>query len=163
MDKYINLFEYFSQCPQLKKLWSIAATEDEGTNVILPQGASPAVQFIEKTDVTGNYSCDVIPYPSLYEDFQINCYRYYDPKDSNSPNDNVNVLELAEVEKVCKWVEEQNNKREYPNIGEKIVYMECLPFVPQIRYTNPDESIVCYYITVRIRYVNCKETVSIEL
>ena len=44
MDKYAVLFEYFRQCPYLKNLMSIASESNKGNTVILPQGASPAVQ-----------------------------------------------------------------------------------------------------------------------
>lgn len=154
MDKYANLFEYFRQCPELSSLWCIAATENIGKRVILPQGASPARQYQEFIDSMGNYQCEVIPYPSVYEDFQINCYEWYDVKDGNAPARNSNVLSLEAVESICEWVAMQNDLQNFPDIGEKIVSIECNPFVPQIRYVNPDENTVGYFITVRLRYVN---------
>lgn len=162
MSKYATIFEYFRQCPELSNLWSIAATEDIGKRVILPQGASPAVQYREAIDTIGNYQCEVVPYPSIYEDFQINCYEWYDVKDGNAPARNSNVLSLEAVESICKWVAEQNEKRNFPDIGEKIVSIECNPFVPQIRYINSDENTVGYFITVRLRYVNRASRKSIE-
>lgn len=162
MGKYASLFEYFRKCPELSSLWSIASTEDIGRRVILPQGASPVVQYRESIDTVGNYQCDVIPYPSIYEDFQINCYEWYDVKDGSAPSQNENVLSLESVENICKWVTEQNEKRNFPNIGEKVVSIECNPFVPQIRYVNQDENTVGYFITVRLRYVNRAEGKSIE-
>lgn len=162
LKKHAKLFEYFKQCPELKGLWSIAATEDIGVRVILPQGASPAVQYNEQLDVAGNYSCEIVPYPSVYEDFQINCYEWYDPKDGSAPNRNENVLSLEAVQSICDWVAEQNENRNFPEFGERIVAIECNPFVPQIRYVNSDENTVGYFITVRIRYVNRRERVSVE-
>lgn len=162
MGKYASLFDYFRKCPELSNLWSIASTEDVGKRVILPQGASPVVQYVERFDTIGNYQCDVIPYPSIYEDFQINCYEWYDAKDGSVPAQNENVLSLESVENICKWVFEQNEKRNFPDIGEKIVSIECNPFVPQIRYVNQDENTVGYFITVRLRYVNRTERKSIE-
>lgn len=162
LGKYAKLFEYFKQCPELSDLWSIAATEDIGKRVILPQGASPAVQYEEEIDVCGNYHCEIIPYPSVYEDFQINCYEWYDVKDDSDPRWNENVLSIESVENICQWIKTQNDARKFPDIGEKIVSIECNPFVPQIRYTNPDENTIGYYITVRIRYVNRTERKSID-
>ena len=156
-NKYIVLFNYFRQCPQLADLWSIAATEEEGVRVILPQGASPAVTYEETFDNLGNYECNIIPYPSVYEDFQINCYEAYDPGDSSSPKNNLNVLSLEDVQKICYWVEEQNRNNNFPDFGENVVSIECNPFNPQVRYINVQEKIVCYFITVRIRYVNWRE------
>ena len=154
MDRITSLFNYFRQCPQLADLWSIAATEEEGVRVILPQGASPAVQYDEHIDDLGNYECDIIPYASLYEDYQINCYESYDPNDSSSPQYNLNVLSFEEVRKICAWVSEQNAKGNFPDIGENVVAIECNPFVPQIRGISVDEKTLCYFITIRIRYVN---------
>ena len=154
MDKYAKLFGYFRQCPELSDLWSIAATEERGVRVILPQGASPAVQYQEKMDTLGNYECNIVPYPSIYEDFQINCYEWYDVSDSSAPAKNENVLTLEQVTRICDWVKDQNDAENFPDIGEKIVSIECNPFVPQIRYVNPEEGTIGYFITVRLRYVN---------
>ena len=162
MSKYAKLFEYFRQCPELSDLWSIATTEERGARVILPQGASPTHQYQDGLDVYGNYQCEIVPYPSVYEDFQINCFQAYDVNDSSEPYENYNVMQLEDVEKVCQWVKEQNDKRNFPDISEKIVSIECNPFVPQIRYVNEIEKIICYFITVRLRYVNRAERKSIE-
>lgn len=163
MSKYSEIFDYFRQCPQLANLWSIAATEDIGVKVILPQGASPVVQYQEYIDNLGNYNCDIIPYPSVYEDYQINCYAWYDVNDSSSPEYNVNVLNLDEVQAICDWVKEQNDNGNLPEItGEHVVSIECNPYIPQIRYTNEQEGVIGYFITVRIRYVNKAQRRSIE-
>lgn len=162
MTKYGILFEYFRQCPYLSDMMSIAAESEIGSAVILPQGASPAVQYQEKIDALGNYECIVEPYPSVYEDFQINCYVYYDTNDNNPPKYNGNVLTYEEVCGVCNWIKEQNEKRSFPEIGEKIVSIECNPFVPQVRGVDPDTNTVGYFITVRLRYVNRTERRLVE-
>lgn len=154
MDKYAVLFNYFRQCPYLENLMSIASLQAEGNTVILPQGASPAVQYQEEFDVNGYYNCTIEPYPSVYEDFQINCYRYYDVNDTNPPVYNGNILTYEEVVGVCDWVKAQNEANNFPDIGEMIVSIECNPFVPQVRYVDEKNNIVCYFITVRLRYVN---------
>lgn len=162
MSKYAKIFEYFRQCPELANLWSIAATEDIGKRVILPQGASPAVQYQEFIDNIGGYNCEIVPYPSVYEDFQINCYEWYDVKDGSAPEHNENVLSLEAVQSICDWVKQQNEADNFPDIGEKIVSIECNPFVPQIRYVNPEENTVGYFITVRLRYVNRAQRKTVE-
>lgn len=153
MDRYAKLFDFFRQCPYLAELKSIAGTAEPKNTVILPQGASPAVQYDEQVDVYGNYECTIEPYPSVYEDFQINCYEAYDVKDASPPQFNGNVLTYQEVYEVCKWVEEQNDNKNFPQIGEDIVAIEPYPFVPQIRFVDVDGTIG-YFITVRVRYVN---------
>ena len=154
MDKYAILFNYFRQCPYLKNLMSIASESDKGNTVILPQGASPAVQYQEQLDVNGFYECTIEPYPSVYEDFQINCYVGMDVNDTSNPFKNYNVLKYNEVVGVCDWVKAQNKANNFPDIGEMIVSLECNPFVPQIRYVDPTTNTVGYFVTVRLRYVN---------
>ena len=162
MDKYANLFEYFRKCPYLSQLMSIAAESKRGNTVIFPQGASPAVQYQEGFNVNGDYECTIEPYPSVYEDFQINCYEWYDVRDNNPPRLNENVLTYQEVCRVCDWVKEQNEANIFPNIGERIVSIECNPFVPQIRYVDADTNTVGYFITVRLRYVNRRQRKTVE-
>lgn len=158
MSKYANLFNYFRQCPYLENLMSIAAESEKGNTVILPQGASPAVRYEDEAfDALGNYKCEIIPYPSVFEDFQINCYEWYDVKDTNPPQYNENVLTYEDVCGVCKWIEQQDAKGNFPEIGEDIISLECNPFVPQVAGIDPDTNTVGYFITVRIRYVNHRE------
>jgi hypothetical protein len=155
MSKYSEIFEYMRTCPALDDLWSIGAVEAVDAAVILPQGASPSVQYQESIDVVGNYEAIIEPYPSVYEDYQINCFKFYDAKDDSSPNANINVMSLDEVQSICDWVAEQNANNNLPRItGKQVVSIECNPFVPQIRYVNEQENIIAYFITVRIRYVN---------
>lgn len=157
MNKYGVLFDYFRKCPYLSDMMSIASESEQGNTVILPQGASPAVQYLEQIDTLGNYECVIEPYPSVYEDFQINCYVYYDANDTNPPGYNGNVLTYEEVCGVCDWVREQNENGNFPDIGERVVSIECEPFVPQIQYVDADTNTVGYFITVRLRYVNRAE------
>lgn len=164
MSKYTELFNFFRTCPALGSLWSIGAEENIGVRVILPQGASDAVRYDEDIDVLGNYNCTVTPFPSVFEDYQINCYQYYDAGDSNEPEYNQNVLSLEEVQSICDWVEEQNELGNLPKItGERVVSIECVPRVPQIRYVNEQESTIGYFVTVRVRYVNRRKKKEIEI
>lgn len=168
MSKYAEIFSYMMQCPQLADLWSIAATEELGNSVILPQGASDVVQYQENTDVNGCYECTIEPYPSVFEDYQINCFRFYDVNDNSKPEANINVLTLDDVQSICDWVEEQNGNNNFPTITDKngkrlnVVSVECRPINPQIRYVNQRENIIAYFITLRVRYVNTRIRKQIE-
>ena len=59
-----------------------------------------------------------------------------------------------DVQKVIDWVKTQDDAGNFPDIGGKVVSIECMPSVPQIRYADEAENRICYFITVRIRYVN---------
>lgn len=165
MIDHTILFEYLRQCPYLADMFSIAAEMEQGNKVILPQGASPRYNYVEKIDILGNYDGIREPYPSIYEDFQINCYVYYDTKDNNPPKYNSNVLTLEEVGEVCKWIEEQDRAKNFPDIGKKVISIECNPFVPQYTgYVDEATNTAEYFVTVRVRYVNTadKERIYIE-
>lgn len=154
MIDYKKLFSYFRQCPYLANLMSIAGDSVQGSTIILPNGSGERYIHNERVDTLGIYSDDIRPYPSTYEDFQINCYEFYDTKEMNPPQYNQNVLTYEEVCGVCEWIDEQNENGNFPDANEDIVSIECFPFVPQIQYVDPDTNTVGYYITVRIRYVN---------
>ena len=143
-------------------LWSIATVEEIGRKVILSQGASPAWRKNDYFDATGRYICEKIPFPSVWEDYQINLFDWYDPKDDSPPETNENVLVFSDVKKVCDWIEHQDEINNFPQIGEKVVSLEVEPFQPQIRYVNPEENIVAYYITIRLQYVNPRKAKVIE-
>ena len=154
-SKIVEIFDYMRNCPQLSDLWSIAGVEDVGVNVILPQGASAKRQYVDSIDVTDKYECEIIPYDRFYEDYQINCYKAYDSKDSSSPKDNVNVVKFEDVQKICDWVAEQDETLNLPKItNESVVAIECNPHIPQIRFANAAENIIGYFITVRIHFKN---------
>ena len=150
------------QCPQLAALWSIGGTETANNSVILPQGASEAVQYEEQFDNLDCYEGNIIAMPSVYEDFQINCFKFFDNKDGSDPSTNVNVLSYDKVRAVCDWVSAQDDKQNFPVIGKDVISIECVPFVPQILYVNEQENVIAYFITLRVRYVNTKRGRPVE-
>lgn len=155
MSKYADLFNWLRTCPALSNLWSIAAEEEIGVRVVLPQGASQSFQYRERVDTIDGYECDIIPFPSVYEDYQINCYAAYDANDSSEPEYNLNVLNIDDVQSIIDWIFDESAAGRVPEIeGEQVISVECVPRVPQIRYINAEESTIGYFITVRVRYVN---------
>ena len=154
-SKIVEIFDYMHTCPHLKGLWSIAGVEDVGVKIILPQGASAKRQYIDSTDILDGYECEIIPYDRYYEDYQINCYEFYDVNDSSEPSDNINVLSFNDVQKICDWLEEQDEVLNLPEItNHSVVAIECNPHTPQIRFVNTEENIIGYFITVRIHFKN---------
>ncbi len=157
-----DLTNYLRQCPELENLLPIAGEAEEGNSIVLPQGASPDKQVNGGYDVNGNFEAEIIPYDVVYEDYHINCYKYYNPRDPKPPERNVNILTEREVKAVCEWVREQNEINNFPHIGEKVICIECNPFVPQVRYVDEANNIVCYFVTVRIYYVNLTPRKTVE-
>ena len=157
-----GIFEFLQQCPQLANLWSIAGVEKNGASVVLPQGASEQMQFSERKDVINGYHAEKTPFLTVFEDFQINCFKFYDTNDDSVPALNVNVLNYDEVRAVCDWITEQDENENFPNIGETVISISCEPFVPQITYINEQEGIIAYFITLRVRYLNRRKKQIIE-
>lgn len=152
MINYDALFDFFRSCPQLAELKAISAAANCGGGVILPQGASPVFRYEERGDSLGGCSFAAIPLPFVYADFRINCYERLDS--FADPLGNVNVLSYAQACSVCDWVADMSARRVFPDVGERVVSLECVPFVPQIAFLDPDEALACYFITVRVRFVN---------
>lgn len=162
MLKYAKLVEYFRKCPKLNQLQSIASGITVGNTVILPNGSSNRVQQRGSIDTIDVYEHTVDPYLTVYQDYQINCYEFYDVKDTNPPQYNSNVLTLDEVNEVCEWIDKNDDNCIFPDAGETIVAMECIPFTPQVQYIDASENVIGYYITVRIHYINRKKKRVVE-
>lgn len=162
MLKYAKIVEYFRKCPKLNQLQSIASGITVGNTVILPNGSSNRVQQRGSIDTIDVYEHIVDPYLIVYQDYQINCYEFYDVKDTNPPQYNSNVLTLDEVNEVCEWIDKNDDDCIFPDAGETIVAMECIPFTPQVQYIDSLENVIGYYITVRIHYINRKKKRVVE-
>lgn len=148
-SKIKKIGEWLLQFPEVQSLYNISAFEQDGTNVLLPAGTSYRRNISDKRDVTDFYEAALKPYASVYEEFQLNCYKAF------AANENeFNVLKYSEVESIINRINEQDEKGNFPDIGEKVVSVECYPFQPQLRGVDPDTGLACYYVTIRITYVN---------
>lgn len=159
MSKYTEITEWLARCPQLATLWNISAEQTAGANVLLPQGASTRRTMTERTDITGAYDCDITPTSSVYEDYQINCYRQF----AANANE-YNIMNLDDVQAVCDWIIERDEALDFPAVtGRKIFAIDVLPFCPQIRGIDDDTGLIAYYITMRIYYVNSAKQRSVHI
>jgi hypothetical protein len=150
MSKYEEIFDYLKQCPQLYQLWGLYAEEIDGTSVILPFGTSRRTTLTDYTDTIGGYNGEIEPLTSVYEEYQVNCYKDITPNATE-----YNFMKLEDVQAVCDWIIEQDENGNLPKItGKQIISVEPFPFIPQVRYIDPDKNIIAYFITVRITYVN---------
>ena len=156
MSKISTLFEYMRQCPQLNNLWSIFGEIEKGSQIIFPRGSSPIYAAEnEGWDVTGEYVGTLAPYPSIFEDFQIDMIQRVDPNDDRNTADNINIVSYDEVERVCNWLLEQNAKRNLPKIeGLKVLSIEPTGTAPIVWSVDDGQQLIIYAITVRLRYVN---------
>ena len=157
MSKQKAITEWLLRCPSLQSVWNISAEEQDGANVIVPAGTSYRREISDQLNVDGSYEADIIPLASVYEEYQINCYRTVIGNDND-----FNALKFDEVESVIEWITAQDAIENFPNIDKLIVAVECFPFIPQIRGVDPDTGLICYYITLRITYVNTIKGRSVE-
>lgn len=150
MGKLDNIKEWLSGCPALSNLWKISAEEIGGANVILPYSTSTRRTISDDLDITGAYDIEIKPLPSVYEEYQINCFRAFAENEED-----FNALTYEEVQQICDWIMSKDDTLDFPEIpGRTVVAVEPFPFAPQIRGVNPDTGLVCYYITLRITYIN---------
>ena len=158
MGKTADLTSWLLKCPTLAAVWNISAEMADGVNVVLPAGSSERRTTSSKIDVTNCYECDIAPLPTIYETFQINCYRQF----AENEND-FNVLKYEEVESVIQWIMAQDEAQKFPEFdGEKVIAVDCIPFQPQIRGVEPTSRLICYYVTLRVSYVNMAQGRSIS-
>lgn len=164
MSKISSLFDYMRQCPQLTNLWPIVGEAEEGAQIIFPRGSSSIyAPQNEMLNVYDGYSCTLQPYPSIFEDFQIDMVQRIDPNDDTEDENNINVLSYQEVEDVCSWLLAQNAIRNLPQIeGMRVISIEPTGTAPVAWSVDEGEQIIVYAITVRLRYVNPNPRIEVE-
>lgn len=152
--EYTKIVEYLRQCPQIAKLLPVGGNQDDYVDIIMPLGGSSTASIGGKIDTLGNFDGGVYPNPVVYNDYQINCYRYYDVNDNNPPEYNSNALTLEEIDEIFSWIEKQDNNENFPDVSEKIVSVECTTTQSRIQGVNASENLICYPVVIRIWYVN---------
>lgn len=152
--EYVKIVDYLRQCPQLAKILPVGGKQDDYVEIVMPNGGSDTAQTSGKIDSLGNFDGGVYPKVVVYNDYQINCYRYYDVNDNNPPQYNENALTLDEIGEIYKWVAEQDEKENFPDVDEKVVSVECSATQTRIQGVNSSENLVCYPINFRVWYVN---------
>ena len=120
MSKLTVLTEWLKQCPILESLWNISAYEQDGANVIIPTSSSYRRDFKDEINVAGDYEAEIVPLPSVYEEYQINCYRTIVENDND-----FNTLKFGDVEKVIEWITEQDENENFPQTQKSYVIIYC--------------------------------------
>lgn len=157
MSDLENIKDWLMECPQMQNLFSITAEGNDGDNLITPFSSSDRVSISDKSDITGHYEADIIPFDSVYEEYQVDCFRM-----AYANEDNYNIMSYNDVKSVCDWIEQQNVIKNFPNIGKSIVRVEPKPFLPGVRFKDVENNLVGYFFTLRITYVNPIKRQSIE-
>ena len=164
MSKITDLFDYFLNCPQLHDLLAISGEASKGKEIFFPRGSSPiyATQN-ENIDVLGNYNGTFSPFPSLYEDWQMNLYRHADPNDETQDETNVNIEDYEDVEEICNWILRNNANRVLPKYnGEKVVAIIPTGTNPIVWDVDEAKQMITYVITIRVYFVNPNPRIEVE-
>lgn len=152
-----QIAEWLLKCPQIQQLYGISAEEVDNTNLIMPKSSSERRYFSDSIDEYGEYFATVTPTPSYSEEYQINLFKRYYPDDNAT-----NYMAADDVYKVLKWVIDQDESGNFPNIsGETVIAVEPYPNIPTIRYINETNNLVAYYFTLKIRYINKAKRIEI--
>ena len=164
MSKITDLYDYFLKCPECKNLLPITGEVDRGKEIFFPRGSSPVYGITnESYDVLGNYNSVFEPYSSVYDDWQMNLYRYADPNDETQDETNINIENYEDVEKICNWILQNNTNRYLPKYnGEKVVAIVPTGTMPNIWDADETKQMITYVITIRVYFVNPNPRIEVE-
>lgn len=151
MDKNKAMIVYLQQCPAVQSnptYFNFAEGEDN-TKQLVPLGNDKAVEkpYIDGS-VLRKYTLTIIDYRSVVYQALVNATGY--------PNENVE--ELAEVQAVLDWVDEQEELRNYPDFGSKCVIdkIEALSDAPKLNgvdhSTTPN--LAKYSFSIQVTYLD---------
>lgn len=149
MSKYSDIFTWLLTCPAFADNLSFGSGEVKGeSNVIVPFGTSARRNISDYIDVDGYYNGSITPLPSVYEEYQVQCFRII-----NANENEYNIMTLDEVQSVCDWVIEQDEIGNFPQIeGKRVIAVEPFPFNPQSAGYDYETGISMWYFTLRITY-----------
>ncbi len=137
MDKHTAVTEWLFACPLISNVGFNFGIADATNTILAPVTAikdTLAEEYIDGTALR-------------YYDFAI--LRFHDY--SNEPNEVENIVDLLDVEGVAKWIEEQNESRNYPDFEESISEISVLTDSGSI--ASVDDDTAKYMIQVRIEYI----------
>ena len=150
MSKNQAILDWLKTCPVFaSRLSFVSAETNDGDNVVLPFGSSARRVLDDYFDVDGYYNGTIIPNASVYEEYQVQCFRYI-----GAEQNEYNIMTVDEVQSVCDWVIKQDENQNFPNIGETVVAVEPYPFIPQAAGRDVETGLWKWYFTLRITYIN---------
>ena len=77
MSKNQAILDWLKMCPVFaSRLSFVSAETNDGDNVVLPFGSSARRVLDDYFDVDGYYNGTIIPNASVYEEYQVQCFRY---------------------------------------------------------------------------------------
>lgn len=164
MSKITDLYDYFLEFPECKNLLPITTEVERGKEIFFPRGSSSVYAVTnEKYDVLGNYNSVFEPYYSVYDDWQMNLYRYADANDDTQNETNINISYYQDVENICNRLLSNNQQRILPDYnGLKVFAIIPTGTMPVVWGADTNNQQITYAITIRVYYVNPNKRIDVE-
>jgi len=151
MDKNQAIIDWLNNCPQVQAnpLYFNFSEAKDNNKQIVTTANDKAIQkpFIDGA-VLKQFTFTIIDYKSI-------AYRAV-AKEIGYPDENVE--EMAEVQSIIDWVEEQADSRNYPNFGTEceIESMEVLTDNPNLNGTDTSvtPALAKYSLSIQIKYID---------
>lgn len=105
-SKHRAVWEWLKTCPHIQDLFFNSARAEEGSTQLIPS-ESVVETYLDGTSVR-NYSCTLVRFMPI----------------SFEPNDETNIDDLVDFDKVSEWVEDQNAVGYFPEFPEGQIVQE---------------------------------------
>ena len=99
-SKHKAVWEWLKTCPHIHDLFFNSARAEDGSTQLIPSEAVMET-YLDGTSVR-SYNCTLVRFMPV----------------SFEPNDEANIEDLVDFDKVSEWVEEQNEAGNYPAFPE---------------------------------------------
>lgn len=145
-SKHEAVWDWLMECPELQDLFFNFGKAENGNTILVPETAYNDTWKDGKANIDGT--------GIRYYDFAIIQFKAA----VFEPNSTENIEILLNVEKVAKWIEEQEMSGNYPDFPEHETVLEVgLSENPGSYVAGQDETGAKYMLQVRIEYFYEKE------
>lgn len=150
MSKFEDVFNWLKTCPNLVNLWAISAEISSWQDVLFLNNTTALYEEITTDYTTDKTRVTLKPMADYSETYTINSYKPIAPN-----ADQYNIDAFNQSQQVCDWILEQQNNATLFDIDGKSVYaVELLTPSPIPRGTDGDNSLISYYISIRVHMPN---------
>lgn len=151
MDKNIAMIKYLLQCPTIQEnpLFFNFANEEDGNNHFITENDTKKRTYIDGS-VQKQYTFTIASYSSVTHNAVV--------EDEGDILLNENIANMAKVQEILDWVEEQSDNRNFPDFGPEceIDEMSTLTIDPDIDGidTSVNPPIARYSVGVKLTYLD---------
>lgn len=153
MDKNEAMIKFLLTCPtiQANPLFFNFASEEDGSNHFITETDSKKRTYVDGS-VLKQYTFTIASYYAVSHNAII------DDVESASILADENIENMAKVQEILDWIEEQADSQNYPDFGEKCVVDDMSPLTSDPDLDGIDTSvnppIARYSIGVRVMYLD---------